>query len=302
LKVKTMLRKHACLLALAAVLAVGAVLVFGLDVHAVHAGAAEFVGAMTTLAANKPRTYEGHHRIEENAYPSIASDITYEGAAVGMNNAAGTVGPLGTSSCVRFIGFAGAKCDNSAGAASALNVDVVSQGHVVLPVTGAVITDVGLPVYATDDDTFAFSPVSGYFVGYVHRWISAGVALVGFDADWVDPYLGFTHVLKSANYTVTAADDGKWIWVDTDAVVLTLPAVDGIMLRVGNLAAYGVSGVAISPAAADLITGPGITAADNKDLINTKATAQRGDWAEISIGDADGWMASGLRGIWAREA
>jgi hypothetical protein len=32
---------------------------------------------------------------------------------------------------------------------------------VQLAVTGAVITDVGQPVYATDDDTFVFSPVGG---------------------------------------------------------------------------------------------------------------------------------------------
>jgi hypothetical protein len=297
------MRKHAFFLALTSIVVVCAILVFGFDLHAVNAaGAAEFIGAMTTLAANKPRVYEGGHRIEENVMPVIASDIIYEGAAVGFNDAAGTVGPLGTSSCNKFCGFAYTKADNSAGAASAINCDLITQGHIVLPVTGAVITDVKQPVYATDDDTFAFSPVSGYFVGYIHRWISAGVALVAFDADWQDPYAGFTHVLKSANYSVVAADDGKWIWVDTDAVVLTLLAVDGVMFRVGNLAAYGVSGVAISPAAADLITGPGITAADNKDLINTKATAQRGDWAEISVGDADGWMVSGLRGTWAREA
>jgi hypothetical protein len=257
---------------------------------------------MTTLAANKMRNLEGVHNRIEQAFGCIAADIIYAGAAVGIALATGMAGPLGTSSCVKFVGFAANKCDNSAGAAADKAVDLDASGKILLPVTGCVITDVGQPVYATDDDTFAFSPVSGYFVGYVSRFVSAGVAIVAFNADWQDPYAGWTHVLKSTNYTFAAADDGKWIWVDTDAVVITLPAVDGLMCRIGNLAAYGVSGVAISPAAADLITGPGITAADNKDLINTKATACRGDFAEISIGDADGWMVSSLRGVWAREA
>ena len=109
-------------------------------------------------------------------------------------------------------------------------------------------------------------------------------------------------MLKSANYTIDATDTGKWIWVDTDAVVITLPAVEGInAVRIGNIAAYGVSGVAVSPNAADMIEGPGITAADNKDLINTKATARRGDWIEIWNGDANGWS-SRFFGTWAREA
>jgi hypothetical protein len=88
-------------------------------------------------------------------------------------------GPLGTSSCVKFVGFAANKCDNAAGAAADKAVDLdCASGKILLPVTGAVITDVGQPVYATDDDTFAFSPVSGYFVGYVSRFVSAGVAIV----------------------------------------------------------------------------------------------------------------------------
>jgi hypothetical protein len=56
-----------------------------------------------------------------------------------------------------------------------------------------VITDVGQPVYATDDDTFVFSPVGGVFVGFVHRFVSAGVVIVDFDAlEFRDPYGEYT--------------------------------------------------------------------------------------------------------------
>lgn len=258
---------------------------------------------MTTLAANKPRAYEGAPtRIEESAFPVIASDIIYEGAAVGIVAASGHARPLASGDV--FGGFATRQADNSAGAAAAINVTVYTKGYVELPITGAVITDrVGLPVYATDDDTFSFSPVGGVFVGLFHRFVSSGRGIVAFDTLALrDPHEGWTHVLKSANYTIDAADTGKWLWVDTDAVVITLPAVEGIaMVRVGNIAAYGVSGVAVSPNALDMIEGPGITAADNKDLINTKATAKRGDWIEVGNGDTNGWSAR-FSGTWAREA
>jgi len=254
---------------------------------------------MTTLAADSPRITEGGNR---NEFPVIASDIIYEGAAVGLVKATGHARPLAAND--RFVGFAEQRADNSTGSAAAINVRVVESGKIRLSVSGATITDVGQPVYATDDDTFVFSPVAGVFIGFVHRFVSSGVVIVAFDAPQQrDPYAGFVHELKSANYTVDAEDAAKWIWVDTDAVVITLPAIEGIgAVRVGNLGSYGTVGVSISPGSVDMIEGPDITAADNKDLINTKATAQRGDFVEINYGDANGWSVASIRGVWAREA
>ncbi len=255
---------------------------------------------MTTLAANKTRTYQMNG--DKNELPVISADILYQGSAIGLQLSTGLTRPLAAGD--RFAGFSEAKADNASGAASAINVNLKKAGRVQLPISGLVITDNGLPVYATDDDTFTLSPVGGVFVGFVDRFVSSGVGIVAFDAlNFQDPYSGFVHELKSANYTVDAEDAGKWIWVDTDAVVITLPAVEGIgSIRFGNLAAYGVSGLAISPNAADMIEGPDITAADNKDIINTKATACRGDYIELGYGDANGWSITRKRGTWAREA
>lgn len=255
---------------------------------------------MTTLAANKERRYT-LTQLDFNELPAIGSDILYWNSAIGAVAGTGYMRPLVGGD--RFVGFADAKADNNAGNSGDINVNVRKRGRVQLAVTGPVITDLGQPVYATDDDTFVFSPVGATFVGWVHRFVSAGIVIVDFDADgYRDPYAGWTHALKAANYTVDATDTGKWLWVDTDAVVITLPAVEGInFVRIGNIAAFGVSGVAISPNASDMIEGPGITAADNKDLINTKATSRRGDWAEIAQGDANGWSAR-VSGTWAREA
>ncbi len=254
---------------------------------------------MTTLAADKIRDILPG---DLNDFPVIASDIVYGGAAVGLVNATGHVRPL--TSADRFVGFCQRQADNSLGVAAAINCRVIRSGRVQLAISGAVITDIGAHVWATDDDAFGFTGVSGVYVGRVTRYVSSGVVEVEFDADRMrDPFLGLAHKLKSANYTVDATDTGTVLWVDTDAVVITLPAVEGINdVVVANAAAYGVSGVAISPNAADMIEAAGITAADNKDLINTKATARRGDFARIQYGDANGWSAVQVVGTWAREA
>ena len=255
----------------------------------------------TTLAANKARAFEGGNR---NELLVIASDIIYEGAAVGVVKASGHARPLVAGD--QFAGFAEAQADNSAGAAAAIKVRVIKSGEIRLAVTGAVITDINQPVYASDDDTFSFSPVGGTFIGFVKRFESAGVVVVDFDAGcYMDPHGEFAvREVKSANYTLDAEDSGKLICVDTDAFTLTLPAIaTGLSgVRIMNIGAYGAVAVTISPAAADMILGPDITGADDKDLINTKATAQRGDYVDLDFGDADGYVVSAIRGTWARQA
>lgn len=258
---------------------------------------------MTTLAANKPRAYELGAR---NHFPVIASDIIYEGSAVGLVDASGHARPLTTAD--RFVGFAVAKADNSTGAAAAIMVEVVKAGEIELPVSGAVITDVGQPVYAADDDTFSFNPADGQFVGMMKRYVSAGVAVVEFNAGVMpDPWAHKT-VRESLTGTKTfdSQDTGKLFCVTDagDGDALTLPAIaDGLngitILAVG---AFGTTAVTIDPAAADMILGPDITGADNKDLICTKATQRRGDFVTLDLGDADGYVVTEMRGTWARQA
>lgn len=258
---------------------------------------------MATLSANLPRAYEGGER---NEIPVIASDIIYEGAAVGIVDASGHARPLAAGD--RFAGFAEAKADNSAGAAAAINVRVVESGKIELSVTGAVITDVGQPVYATDDDTFGFSPVGGVFIGYVHRFVSSGVAVVRFDAPgFVDPWARYTvRETLTGIKTFDAQDTGKLFCVTAagDGDALTLPAIadglDGIAIMA--VGAFGTTALTIDPAATDMILGPDITGADNKDLILTKATQRRGDFVILGLGDADGYTVQEMRGTWAREA
>lgn len=254
---------------------------------------------MATLTGDSIRTQEIGER---NQFPVIASQIIYEGSAVGLVDATGHARPL--TSADKFAGFADAKVDNSAGAAAAKTVRVVESGKIQLAVSGAVITDVGQPVYATDDDTFVFLPTAAVFIGIVHRFVSAGVVVINFHATRLaDPYGNTARKTKSVNYTVDATDSGTTIFVDTDAVVITLPAVGGINgVKVVNIAAFGAALISAAPNAADMVEGPGITAADNKAILNTKATARRGDYINIYDGDANGWAIVEMKGTWVRAA
>lgn len=252
---------------------------------------------MTTLAANTPRDYQMGDR---NHVPVIAADIIYEGAAVGIVAASGHARPL--VALDRFAGFAVAKADNSAGAAAAINVEVVKNGEIQLSVSGAVITDVGQPVYATDDNTFVFSPVAATFIGRVKRFVSNGVVIVDFDAEcYQDPYAEYTvRETVAAHLTLDIQDNGKLLWFTTDAQIITLPAVaTPVNCKIVNGAAFGTALLTIAPQAADKIQGPNLPGADNTALLNTKATAKRGDSVKIVTGDANGAIVAELRGTWA---
>lgn len=254
----------------------------------------------TTLAINKPRDFELGLR---NEFPMIASDIIWEGAAVGLVDATGLARPL--TSVDRFAGFAEAKADNSSGAASGLRVRVVESGKIVLPVTGAVATDVHQPVYASDDDTFSFNPADGVFIGFVHRFVSAGIVVVRFDAPVMrDPWAAYSkRETLTGVKTFDAEDCGKLFCVTDagDADALTLPAIAAGLsgLTILAVGAFGTTAVVIDPDNADKIHGPDLAGADGNTITLTKATQRRGDFVELIAGDADGYMVTKLRGTWA---
>jgi len=133
---------------------------------------------MTTLAATALREFQ---LADLDDYPVIASDIIYQGAAVG-ENASGYARPLAGQD--PFLGFAVETADNSAGAAGDINVRVRTRGVVRLTVAGATaITANDRPaVYATDDNTFTLTSTTASLIGYVRRWLASTDCLVEFDA------------------------------------------------------------------------------------------------------------------------
>jgi hypothetical protein len=256
---------------------------------------------MTTLATTAHRDFQLGDLGE---YPVIASDIIYQGAAVGLVDGTGHARPLATGD--RFVGFCVDPANNSAGAAAAINVKVRRRGSIQLSVTGAVITDVGQPVYATDDNAFGFTPVAGTFIGLVSQYVSAGVVIVDYAPEIRDPWAGYTVREALAGTKLFDAQDCGKLFCCTEAAdgdALTLPAVaDGFsgaaILYVGP---FGGAAITIAPNAADMILGPDITGANAKHLILTKATARRGDFVKLGNSDADGYHITELRGTWARE-
>jgi len=132
---------------------------------------------MTTLAKNEPRAFEEG---EYNDLPVIASDIIYEGAAVGENGS-GYFRPLVAGD--NFAGFAVKKADNSSGDAGDINVRVRPKGKIQLAVTGVTgVTDEGSTVYASDDNTFTLSSTSNSAIGKIVRHVSSTKVIVAFEA------------------------------------------------------------------------------------------------------------------------
>lgn len=115
----------------------------------------------------------------------------------------------------------------------------------------------------------------------------------------------------SADETLTTGASGKVFLVGTDALTITLPATKkGLAYTFVNSGADANNIITISPDANDAIYGSVANAAadsvsggvDDKDIINTKATANKGDRITL-IGDGvDGWYILDGVGIWASEA
>lgn len=114
--------------------------------------------------------------------------------------------------------------------------------------------------------------------------------------------------------TLAITDQGVVQVVKTDAILVTLPAtvvgysytvMNGGVKKTSSAFGTGDDGsvlVAVSPNSSDLIAGMQVTAADDKDFLNTKATAKVGDELRIVGNGTTGWNVTGVKGIWAKEA
>lgn len=128
------------------------------------------------LTADKVRQYRNLAPIVD--IPAVASDILYRGAA--LENTSGTADVV--SGTGNFLGFCAAKADNSAGAASAIDVAVYPAGEVYLSVTGVSSeANHDSTVYATDDDTFTLTSSGATSIGKVRQWVTSTYCWVKFE-------------------------------------------------------------------------------------------------------------------------
>ena len=132
------------------------------------------------------------------------------------------------------------------------------------------------------------------------------MAKLGSKAGWGENYVQSV----TASTTLYASDSGKVFTVATDALVITLPACEaGLKFTFVNTGADGNNIITLSPASTDGVWGT-ITLAGsvvdlggvaNKDLINTKGTAIKGDSVTLISDDTD-WYVTASTGIWAAES
>ena len=120
-------------------------------------------------------------------------------------------------------------------------------------------------------------------------------------------------VLLTDDYTIKVDQSGYIFGIATDAKTITLPLTTtvgaGFIITVLNMGADGGNIITISPNSADGIEGEVANAAadshpsgvDDKDIVNTKSTAIKGDRITLmSDGSGDWWVLEGV-GIWASE-
>jgi hypothetical protein len=130
---------------------------------------------MATLAADKVRKFRNLGPAIE--LPAVASDIVYRGAA-GVDSS-GNIRPLTAGDA--FVGFTDANCDNSTGSAGDKLVSLYTEGEVLLSITGVTSeNDLGVTVYASDDDTFLLTASGNSAVGKITQWVTGTQAWVKF--------------------------------------------------------------------------------------------------------------------------
>jgi hypothetical protein len=159
---------------------------------------------MTTLAADLPRPWVLG---DFEQHPVIANDIIYEGAAVG-DNGSGYARPLVAGD--PFLGFAQMQVNNTGGSAGDKAVRVKLEGAVQLPVASVAITDVGKPVYASDDNTFELVQSDHSKIGVVRAFVSSGIAIVDFEATGLRKITAVTDSTSAAATSTVTAVAGSW--------------------------------------------------------------------------------------------
>jgi hypothetical protein len=94
-------------------------------------------------------------------YPVAPGETIYRGGIVCLNSSGEMVRPQ-TTGAVVFAGLATATYNNASSAAAGPTI-VAERGSYALTVASATISDLGKPVYATDDNTFTLTaPSTGF--------------------------------------------------------------------------------------------------------------------------------------------
>lgn len=232
---------------------------------------------MTTLAADAPRAFfQGDFQDQ----PVIASDIIYQGAAVG-DDGNGYMRPLVAGD--PFRGFADYKADNASGAAGDKYVRLRTKGKIQLAISSLAITDVGRPVYASDDAVFTLVGAANSYIGRVSRYVSSGVGVVAFDAEEPENLLVMDFPVNLASITgagdvvtnITPGFHGRlkdWEFIVTQPVTTAAKAAT-LNVEIGTTDATGgtiaLTSANCTPLGAKVAKGSAFTAGNSFKATDT---------------------------------
>jgi hypothetical protein len=117
---------------------------------------------------------------ELRRYGVAASAHVFKGGFVGLN-ASGYARALTAGD--RCLGIAYEEADNTSGSNGDATVRVFTLGDFQHTLTGAAVTDIGKPVYASDDATLTLTGANNSFVGWVVDRPAANTVVVRLNAE-----------------------------------------------------------------------------------------------------------------------
>ena len=122
-----------------------------------------------------------------------------------------------------FLGLAYEEGDNTSGADDDVKVRVFTQGDFELAIAGLATTDIGVPIYASDDATATLNPENASYIGYVVDFVSTGVGIVRLQTG---------NLVRGQSYTAVAEVDCET--GQTPSSVVLVPASlnsNGMLVR-----------------------------------------------------------------------
>lgn len=155
------------------------------------------LGSYAFTAATANVNLNRYADMEIKLYPVGAALHIYRDTNVGVDPA-GYLKPFVPGDV--FVGVAYEEKDNSAGAAGALSCRVRMDGDFDLAITSVALTDIGSPVFCTDDQTYGLSGHPDAFFGYIIHYTSSGIATVRMRRTGVLPPVGIGNVLVDVDF------------------------------------------------------------------------------------------------------
>ena len=138
--------------------------------------------------------------------------------------------------------------------------------------------------------------------------ISNNIAVVDQDNTWIQaPVCNFSNAIEvdAATLTIAFATHMGRPVIQKQACVFTLPAIADVKgdVWIINGAADGTL-MTVEPNASDKFVWDvaGAAGTNDKGIINTAATAKKGDYVKLRYGSADGWAIKEMGGIWVDES